>query len=147
MDQASLVEGQVEAGQSLLREADKAGPRISSAFWYLYDDVGQWRLVLASPDLDAFLKKDVALAYRRVAGLLHALPEPQAISIADVKVVATEDPLVRTLNKIVGTLGNAVLRVQMKDTFVNGIHVAEVLLYRASDPSVPIPSASPPART
>ena len=116
---------------------------MTSAFWYLYDDANRWRLVIASPDLDGLLKKDVTQAYARIASLLHALPEPRAVSISDVKAVSTEDPLVKTLQRLIGTPPNALLRVSMRDTFVNGIHVAGVLVYRSSDPSAPIPSSVP----
>jgi len=70
MDQAVLVEQQQTDGRRLVEQMDRDGVSPSVAVWYLYSDVGTWRLLLAGPQLDLNKPQE---AYASIARSLSAL--------------------------------------------------------------------------
>jgi hypothetical protein len=127
MDQAVLVEQQQTDGRRLVEQMDRDGVAPSVAVWYLYSDVGTWRLLLAGPHLDL---KNPEEAYGSVARSLNALqPRAESVSIADIKVLSPSDPLLSALRTIIHT-GNGLSTIRMSDNFVNGFHIAEALAYQ-----------------
>ena len=129
MDQAVLVEQQEHDGKRLVEQMDRDGISPSVAVWYLYSDVGTWRLLLAGPRLDVRKPED---AYATLAKALAALKPPaESISIADVKVVSETDPLIGALRAMIGT-GKGLSSIRMSDNFVNGLHIAQALAYRVT---------------
>ena len=141
MDKSPLVETQLRDGVVLIREADAAGLGLTSSFWHYYEDTGQWRLVLASPRLDATLAKNVTDAYARFVDVIRK-SNINAISIADLKIVSTRDPLVAALAMLFRTPPDAVVSLHATDTFINGIHLAEVYVYRSAPPIVSQPATT-----
>lgn len=127
MDQAVLVEQQQTDGRRLVEQMDRDGVSPSVAVWYLYSDVGTWRLLLAGPGLDV---KKPEEAYAAIARSLNALKPPaESTSIADVKVLSASDPLLGALRTMIRT-GNGLNMIRMSDNFVNGFHIAQALAYR-----------------
>jgi hypothetical protein len=53
MGQALLVNVDLDAGTEILRIMDRAGVRVSVAAWIVFDEYGDWRLLLSSRQLDA----------------------------------------------------------------------------------------------
>lgn len=53
MGQALLVNVNLQAGAEILRIMDTAGVKVSVAAWVVFDEYGDWRLLLSSRQLDA----------------------------------------------------------------------------------------------
>ncbi len=53
MGQALLVNVDLQAGAEILRIMDTAGVKVSVAAWVVFDEYGDWRLLLSSRQLDA----------------------------------------------------------------------------------------------
>src|SRR5665213_3047717 len=129
MDQAVLVEQQQTDGRRLVEQMDRDGVNPSVAVWYLYSDIGSWRLLLAGPQLDLNNQQE---AYASIARSLSALqPSAKSLSIADVKVLSPSDPLLSALRTMINT-GKALSTIRMSNNFVNGFHIAEALAYRVT---------------
>jgi hypothetical protein len=53
MGQALLVNVDLDADAEILRIMDRAGAKVSVAAWIVFDEYGDWRLLLSSRQLDA----------------------------------------------------------------------------------------------
>ena len=53
MGEALLVNVDLSAGAEILRIMDGAGVKVSVAAWVVFDEYGDWRLLLSSRQLDA----------------------------------------------------------------------------------------------
>ena len=70
MGEEALVESQISDSVSLIKSLEDDGDKPSTAIWYYFPDVAEWRLLLAGQSFDALLPKDESLAYQKIA---HAL--------------------------------------------------------------------------
>ena len=52
MDQATLVEVDLKKSERIVAALDAAGVRVAVAIWVQLPEYGDWRLALASKDLD-----------------------------------------------------------------------------------------------
>lgn len=46
-----LVSNDIENGKILLDRLEKAGWRVTAAFWFHFEDEDQWKLIVVSPDV------------------------------------------------------------------------------------------------
>ena len=98
MGQALLVNVDLDAGAEILRIMDRAGVKVSVAAWIVFDEYGDWRLLLSSRQLDA-------AGPGKASGLVF-----DALVAADfpvertptILILPTTDPTVRTLRRIFG---------------------------------------------
>jgi hypothetical protein len=96
MDQATLVNLDVNAGLKVLDTLDAAKLKAVVALWMLSPDYSDWRLVLASPALD---QAHPLKAYEQVAEALHGNAFQMRPPIL---ILPTKDPFVRELRRIFG---------------------------------------------
>jgi hypothetical protein len=98
MGQALLVNVDLDAGAEILRIMDKAGVKVSVAAWIVFDEYGDWRLLLSSRKFDA-------AGPGKASGLVF-----DALVAADfpvertptILILPTTDSTVRTLRRIFG---------------------------------------------
>ena len=132
MDQATLVEPQIRAGAALVTALDRDAINPSAAFWFYYSDTQQWRLLLCGPKLDA-VKKTPEAAYATVAKTLASLGDAaQPVSIADIKIIPSDDPLMQVLRGLLRTPPNAIIGASFKNNFINGVLIEDLYAYRVS---------------
>jgi hypothetical protein len=128
MDQAVLVEQKQSEGERVVRALDDAGLPPSAAFWFYNPDSDLWNLILAGAQFSAHGAPSDP--YRKIAGVTSRLKPPAtAVSIADIKTVEEGDPLVSALRTMVHT-GSEIGSIRLTNNFVNGIHIADALVYR-----------------
>jgi hypothetical protein len=53
MAKAILVEENIKVGEKILVELDKLIPDIIGAFWFLFEETEEWKLIFVSPTFDA----------------------------------------------------------------------------------------------
>jgi hypothetical protein len=96
MDQATLVNLDVNAGLKVLNTLDTAKLKAAVALWMLSPDYSDWRLVLASP---AFDQTHPLKAYEQVAEALHGR---FAHMRPPILILPMKDPFIRELRRIFG---------------------------------------------
>ena len=74
MAAATLVEFPRDGGRNLLKKLDDMGIEVTAAFWQFQDDAEQWRLVLATPEVD---DKGPLHVIREIRAALDALSEEE----------------------------------------------------------------------
>jgi hypothetical protein len=101
MDQGTLVEGQINAGQKLIDRLGENGVVVMAACWMKESDGGLWFLYLATP----LVGNDGARlpAYARIDAVIRALPQPLGIDPFRIKVVGPSE-----------RVGQAILEVQRR---------------------------------
>lgn len=131
MAEEALVESLVSDSVKLVGELDKQGDGPSNALWYYFSDAEDWRLLIAGPTFDQPLPKQEDQAYQRVAtGITKA--DLDSLTIADVKLVRTDDPLLVATKFVMRTPAQGVVRAHFRDNTFNGIFVKEMLVLRAA---------------
>lgn len=131
MGEKALVESLLDDAVALVKKLDETQTPATFAAWYYYDDADEWRLLVASKELDTLLPKHEAVAYRKVIDVLAALP-PVSLSVSDLKLVATSYPLLQALKLLVGTGPHAIVRAHIRDCTINGIFIKEVVILRSA---------------
>jgi hypothetical protein len=98
MAEKTLVEADLGKSEKIVSALEAAGIRVAVALWVVFPEYGDWRLVLASRDLDPVSLGDSYLQVNRVlrdSGL--TVWETPTIFI-----MKTTDPFVRALRKVFG---------------------------------------------
>lgn len=131
MAEEALVESLVSDSVKLVGELDKQGDGPSNALWYYFSDAEQWRLLIAGATFDQLLPKHEDQAYQKIAtGITKA--DLDSLTIADVKLVRTDDPLLVATKFVMSTPAHGVVRAHFRDNTFNGIFVKEMLVLRAA---------------
>jgi hypothetical protein len=96
MDQATLVNLDVDAGIKVLNALDAANLKITVALWLASSDYSDWRLILSSPALD---QTHPLKAYEQVAEVLHE----QSVQVhPPILILPTKDAFIRYLHRMFG---------------------------------------------
>jgi hypothetical protein len=123
----SLSEQMISAGSDLIRRLDEAGLKVSGALWFYETDSNDWRLIVVSPDVRA---KGVKTVYEEVQSVVRATPDDRSIiSLKDISVVDSDDPLVSLL-KIAITTDNGISRIRFSRNMINGTLIEDSYIYR-----------------
>jgi hypothetical protein len=131
MAEEALVESLVSDSVKLVEELDKQGDNPSNALWYYFSDAEEWRLLIAGSTFDRLLPKNEDQAYQKVAtGITKA--KVDSLTIANVKVVRTDDPVLIATKFLMRTPARGVVRAHFRDNTFNGIFVKEMLVLRAA---------------
>lgn len=131
MGEKALVESLVDDAIALIKKLDESANPLTFSAWYYYADADEWRLLIASKQLDPLLQKQEPVAYRKVIEALST-SSPSALSVSDLKLVATNYPLLQALRFLVGTGPQGIARVHLSDCTMNGIFIKEVVILRSA---------------
>jgi hypothetical protein len=124
-----LVEARIKAGERVIGRLDKANFPVTAAFWYLDDEEGDWRLVIASPVVDMQGPKAAYSLIHRAqkAGLRLAI-----LSVNEIKAVGVRDPIVRLLSSAIAT-GPGIVGIRFSKNVINGTYIEDAYIYRLAD--------------
>lgn len=131
MGETALVETQVADAIVLLHRLDADGKSPTLAVWYYYEDIDEWRLIIAGPTYDRLLPKQEALAYEKLAEALNAA-NLSSLSILTLKLLATTSPLALALRSLFRTPPQAAVRAHFTNTTLNGIFMKEMIILRSA---------------
>jgi hypothetical protein len=131
MAEETLVESLVTDSVELIKQLDKQGDDPTNVLWYFYSDAEEWRLLIAGPTFDKLLPKDEGQAYQKIAKAIGSA-KLDSLTIADVKLIKTDDPVLKATRSVLKTPQSAVVRAYFRDNTFNGIFVKEMLLMRAA---------------
>ena len=127
MGSTELVSEKIEAGSSLLRQLDREGIRVGSAFW-LYDrDADDWRLILSMPLVD---ERGQHAAYNRLAHALQAAGI-RTLYLRDIAAVGPGDKVVGLLRNTIKT-GSEVGAVRLAASAIDHPLIEKTYVYRST---------------
>jgi hypothetical protein len=93
MDQATLVDHQIDDVTKLVDHLRRDAFDVKAAFWLFTSEADQWFLYIAS---DAVNQKGITEAYKAVFRVMRRLPDLQ-IDRFQVKLVAPDDPIAKAV--------------------------------------------------
>lgn len=96
MYQTALVDVDLRKGEQVISTLEKAGIHVQVAMWSHFSEYEDWRLVLASKDLDAVDLRETYLKVNRV--LKNAGMGVREVPL--IFIMRTTDPFIRALRKI-----------------------------------------------
>lgn len=131
MAEEALVEPLVSDSLALIKQLDTSGVAPTNVLWYFFSDAEEWRLLVAGPGFDLLLPKDEEKAYQRLARAINAA-SITSLTIADVKIVRTDDALLSATKFLLKTPVNGLVRAHFRDSTFNGLFVKEMLVLRAA---------------
>ena len=131
MGEKALVESQIADAIALIKKLDVDGAAPTLAVWYYYDDVAEWRLIIAGPAFDALLPKQEPVAYRKIVEAM-ATASLSSLAISDLRLVRTDNPLPQALRRLVGTGPDGIVRSHFTDTSLNHIFIKEMIILRSA---------------
>jgi hypothetical protein len=131
MAEETLVESLVSDSVKLVQELDKQAPGPRNVLWYYFSDAEVWRLLIAGPSFDQLLPKEEGRAYEICARAITGA-NLDSLTIADVKLVPTDDPVLVATKFVIRTAVDGIVRAHFRDNFFNGIFVKEMLVLRAA---------------
>jgi hypothetical protein len=124
MDQAALVDRDIENGRRLIQALDLADFPVVAAFWSFITEESVWRLQIASPRVD---EMGPIAVYTEIQGVLRA--SASTLPLRRISVLPENDALVTDLRLFAGTPGAPYLggshlfRTVLGDTFIEGAYV------------------------
>lgn len=121
MDSAVLVNGQIEGGETRIREILAAGIDVTAAFWLKSNDDEHWYLYIASKDVD---DQGATKVYRRAHAATSRHPIPW-VDTFQLKVIGARDPLAEA----VLTHRHDVLPNIYRQPFLANVPVEEAYIY------------------
>jgi hypothetical protein len=131
MAEEALVESLVADSVKLVEELDRQGDDPSNALWYYFSDAEEWRFLIAGSSFDRLLPKNQGQAYQNLAQAITKA-NLDSLSIADVKLVRTDDPLLVATKLAIQTPTHGVVRAHFRENTFGGIYVKEMLVLRAA---------------
>jgi hypothetical protein len=123
MDQATLVNFDVDAGARVLGALDEAQIKVVVALLMVSSDYDDWRLVLSSPSLD---QTHLLKAYEKVAEILQT---QFSQLLPPILILPTKDPFVKELRRLFGKASN-VNGMRLGGQTIGNRFVANAYVYR-----------------
>ena len=123
-----LTDAMIDAGAELTKKLDEIGLSPTAALWLFDPEIGEWRLLFASPEVATKGRRSV---YSRIREALDQLKEKAAA--APFSVISLLEPtaeLVRLLRMAIHT-GPVVGRVRFSKNVIHGHYIEDALIYRA----------------
>lgn len=126
MDKPILVEADMRAGETLLRDLDQQQLAITAALWLYSSDSNEWRLVIASPLYDA---QGPMAAYKAVQPLVESLKDRFDIALQNISIVSPSNPLIQLLSAAIKT-GPDISHIRMSRNTINNQYIEDAYIYR-----------------
>ncbi len=123
MDQATLVNFDVNAGVKVLDALDASQIKVAVALWMISSDYNDWRLVLSSSSLD---QTHPLKAYERVAEALHG---HFSYMRPPILILPTKDPFIRELRRVFGKTKD-VAGMRLGGQMIGNKFISDAYVYR-----------------
>lgn len=125
----SLSDSMIKAGAKLIERLDAKQSEIKSAFWLYFSEDKTWKLIIASPLVDALGPREF---YKKVVDANSlASEEEEVISLNDVGVTNTSNQIVKLLKFAIGT-GDGIASIRFSRNTINGHFIEDSYIYRSN---------------
>ena len=115
----------IDNGKQLLEQLDESQFPVAAALWMADPEPGEWRLIIASPEVRVNGSKQ---AYRRVQTIVKRL-NTGFLSLANIRVIDSDDPLIKLLKLAVRT-GPGISGMTFVRNSINGTLFPDSYIYR-----------------
>lgn len=125
----SLSSSMMNAGAKLIERLDAKQSEIKSAFWLYFSEDKTWKLIIASPLVDAIGPREF---YKKVVDANSLASEKEdVISLNDVGVTNTSNQIVQLLKFAIGT-GGGISGIRFSRNTINGHFIEDSYIYRSN---------------
>lgn len=125
MAKAILVEETIKVGEKILVELDKRIPDIIGAFWFLFEETDEWKLIFVSPTFD---EKGPRFAYKLILDVFQKNSiEENVIAFEDISVLPVNSPIF-TLFKTAIKTGKDISNIRFRKNSINGVIIEDAML-------------------
>jgi hypothetical protein len=122
-----LSEQMIDAGAKLVERLDQSQSNVQAALWLFLPEEKTWEMVVVSPLVRTDGPKSF---YKRILEANKKAGEPESIiSLNDIKVTDTSNPLINVLRIAIST-GNGITGIRFSKNTINGIFVEDSYIYR-----------------
>lgn len=125
---SALVSEKIDRGGRLIKKLDASSFPVTAAFWYYFPEAEHWRLVIASPMVDA---KGRQAAYGEIHRIQRRAARLPLLSVGEITAVSPRDPLVKLLSSAIRT-GSGLSGIAFSRNVVNGVYIEDAYIYRLS---------------
>jgi hypothetical protein len=127
MGKASLVEQDIEEGRRLVDLLVQSGEKVPVALWRYDSTHGDWRLVLAVPQM----ARSPQEAYNFLRNVLKGMRPPVHLSLSDITLISPNGGLVKALQREKNSAR------ALRDRFLSGTRIGDayfegVYLYKVA---------------
>src|ERR1700730_3167092 len=105
----NLSQRLVDAGRKLLAALDNTGLQAQGAGWIFDHELGDWRFMVATSLVDSMGRLWV---YKHLVKVMAKLEIPDDLTIADIHLMGTDNPLFRMMAQLVHVDNNSVVRFE-----------------------------------
>jgi hypothetical protein len=123
----TLTQQMIDEGAALLRTLDSQGFKTTAALWFYLEPSDTWRLILASPEVQSEGPKHL---YERVQKVLGDGSNKIRITLRDISVVPSDDPLIKLLRMAIETGPNDISGIRFSRNTINGQFIQDAYIYR-----------------
>jgi hypothetical protein len=125
-----LTSEMIEAGKNLIERLDEEQFNVTSSFWWYTVDVGEWRLVIASPVVDTHGPK---AAYEQVLRVLSDMPQVSSlVSLRNIAILSPREHVVRLIGSFTQTPPDNFASIRISRSWINNQKVEDAYIYRAA---------------
>lgn len=121
-----LTQDMIDQGAQLVVRLDKLRISVRVAMWFLDDETGQWRLLLACPEIRTIGPKAL---YKRVRSILLKMSNPYSIPLDRIAIM---DPQSRVFKSFIGVIGTSeeISGIRFTNNVINGLRITDAYIYR-----------------
>ena len=128
MDKKILVDKDIGEGRSLIEALDRSSFNVVGALWFYYSNLGEWRLLIASPLVDISGQRS---CYQAIQSVIADMPQGFEISLERISVLSPRDRLIQLLRIAIRT-GTGLSTIRFTGNTINGVFIEDALIYRLS---------------
>ncbi len=125
MDKKTLVNIDIEEGKKVIELLDREDMKITSAFWLYFPEIQEWRLMLATPNVDTVGRKNT---YSKILELLNQNEDTIDVPFDAISIISPDQELSNNLRMAAGK-GNEISG-RFSGIVVNGTLIEDIYLYR-----------------
>ncbi len=117
----------ISAGYELAKYLHNSQIATDALLWLYNPEANVWRFIVASPEVSGLGPKKV---YEKVRSILMNIPEDQRkVSLADIFVVKSNDPLISPLRTAINT-GQNIKGIRLFQNVISGVFIDDVYIYK-----------------
>ena len=124
MVKQTLTKEMIDEGASILKKVDAEKLEVTAAFWFYLESSDVWTLIIGSPKVQS---RGPKWLYGRIQKLLG---DGSALSLRDISVFPSDDPIPKLLSAAVKTGVNDISGIRFSRNTINGHFIEDAYIYR-----------------